>query len=160
MRSSSSFDLPKQLRFQIIGIQIHFAFGNFFIGGALKTKFANAQAIFRTNRWSKDATSHGTRFIKFTKSGRRIERRAGLIVGELRKALFRLFALVQQSAHRITREIFRQPGNRFPRPFAHTFSTRRCALVQACESFSKPDGVELIDRKDSDATLRAPWTTD
>jgi hypothetical protein len=150
----------KQNGFQIIRVGIHFAGGNFFVGGSLKTKFANAKAIFGAYGWSKHATSHGACFIELTKSGRRIKGRARLIVGEISKALFCLLSLVQQPISRITGEVLRQPGNRFPRPLPHAVGTFRRALSQIRKSFPEPGSIELIYGEDSNAALRATRTAD
>jgi hypothetical protein len=160
VRIRSFFECLNQGGFQIFRVGVHFACGNFLVGGALKTKLANAKAICRANWWPKNATSHGTRFIELTKSSFRIERWTRLIVRELSKALFRLLAFVQQAASWITGKIMRQPGNRFPSALPHASCTLRRALVQFRKSFSEADSIELIDGKHSDAALRASGTTD
>lgn len=160
MNAGSFLDFFEQRRFQIIRIRIHFARCNFLVGSAHKTKFTNAQTIFRAHGRSKDATSHGPRFIKFAESRRGIERRARLVVGELGKAFFCLFAFVQPATRWITGKIFRRPGNRLPSAFAHAQSTLRRGLLQLSESFTQADGVDLIYGEHSYATLRATWTAD
>src|ERR1700722_3524217 len=54
------FELFEQCRLQIVGIRIHLAGGNFLVGCAVETEFANSQSIFGTNRRPKNATSHRT----------------------------------------------------------------------------------------------------
>ena len=141
------------------GSGIHLARCNFFVGGALKTKFANTQPIFRAYWWSKDAASHGPCLVKLAKSGLWIERRAGLIIREISEPLFSLFAFVQQACDRIAREVIRQPGNRFPSALADVTGALRFASFQSGKSLSKSGSIELIDREHSDAALRASGTT-
>jgi len=158
-RARSFFQFLNQCGFQIFRVCIHFARRNFLVGGALKTKFANADAIFGTNWRPEDAASHGASFIELTKSSFRIERRARLIIGELSEAPFRLLAFVQQACIRIAREILRQAGNRVPSALPHASGALRGRLFQNSKSLPESFSVKLIDCKHSDAALRAPRTT-
>src|ERR1700722_16778629 len=90
------FELFQQCGFQIAGIRIHLAGGNFLIRCAVETEFAYSQSIFGTNRRPKTETSHRTAPVEFAISGCRIECRAGLIVCEVRKTSLRFVPFVQQ----------------------------------------------------------------
>src|SRR5207302_867590 len=67
------FDFFQQRRLQIVGVRLHLAGRNFLVRGSLKTKFAMAKTILRTDRGPKDAASHWTRFIQLAHSALRIE---------------------------------------------------------------------------------------
>src|ERR1700693_1575789 len=89
------FELFQQCGFQIAGIRIHLAGGNFLIRCAVETEFANSQSIFGANRRPKNATGHRTRPVEFAIAGCRIECRAGFIVCEVRKTSLRFVSFVQ-----------------------------------------------------------------
>src|ERR1700730_10683167 len=100
-------DFFQQYRLQVVGIGLHLACRNFLVGSALKTKFANAKTILRTDRGTEYAASHGTRFIQLAHSSFRIEHRARLVVGEIRKPLRRLVAFIENATRWIAGEIGR-----------------------------------------------------
>jgi hypothetical protein len=158
VRARSHFEFLNQSGFQVIRVRNHFARCNFFVGCALKAKLANAQSIFGANRGTKDATSHGTRFVELAKPSRWIECRARLIIREVSKASFRLFPAIQQPANRVSREILCQPGNRFPSALPRSCGSLRGALFQFREAFAEPERIELTYGKHANAALRTSGT--
>ncbi len=68
------------------GSGVHLAGGNLLIRCSVVAEFANSQAIFGADRRSKNATGHGTRFVKFAVSCFRVQRRARLVVRKISKA--------------------------------------------------------------------------
>jgi hypothetical protein len=124
----------EQTRFQVVGVGLHFAGGNFFVRRALKTELANSQSFFGPHRRTKHAASHGTGFVELASSRLRIERWTGLVIGEVGELSLRLFSLAQHAADRITRKIRRQPTNRVARTIAHLRGTLGGGLFQIGKS--------------------------
>jgi hypothetical protein len=154
MDASTFFDCFEQCRLQIVGVRLHLAGRDFFVGSSLKTKFTMAKPIFRTDRRTEDATSHGAGFIQLAHSALRIEHRARLIIGKGRKLLRRFLSFIQHSTHWISREVERQPRNRLAGTFAYACRTiGRCHLKSAKAS-PQASRVKLINGKHSNTTLR------
>ena len=122
-------ELPQQLGFEPLGIDRHFAGGNLLLGGAVIAKLADAEALLRAHGRPKNAAGHGTGKIQITKAGDGIERRTGLVIGEVFKTGFRLFRGVQQARYRITREVLDEPLDRSPRPLANGTGSFRIGLA-------------------------------
>ena len=97
-----------QTRFEIVGVGLHFAGGNFLIRRALKAEFANSQTIFGTNRRTENAARHGARFVELTETCLRIEHGAGLIVGKIGKLLISFFAFVEHARRGVARKLRRE----------------------------------------------------
>ena len=66
MLAGGLLKLLQQLRFASLGIDGHFAGFNLLLGGAVITEFADAEALLRTNRWSKDPAGHGAGLVQVT----------------------------------------------------------------------------------------------
>lgn len=74
--------------FEVFGIEVDFACGDLFFGCAVEAEFADAEAgvagiVLSTKGWTEDAAGHRARGVEVAEPGGRIERGAGLVVGEV-----------------------------------------------------------------------------
>jgi hypothetical protein len=152
--------LLQQLAFESLRINGHFAGFNLLLGGAVITELADAKALGRPNRWSKDAAGHGTGQVQVTEAGGGIQSRTRLVVGEVLKTGFSLFRRVQQAGYRVTGKARGEALDRFPRPLANGLRSFRLPAAKFLKSLLQTGRVELMDSEDADAALCAPGLAD
>ena len=75
--------LLQQLRFEAFGVDWHFTGSNLLLRGAVVAKLADAEALLCAHGRTKDAAGNGAGEIQVTKAGGGIERRTGLVIGEV-----------------------------------------------------------------------------
>jgi hypothetical protein len=158
--------LLEQLRFEAIGIDLHFAHGNLLIGCAVKTEFADAEtgafSIFAcgANGRTEDATSHGAMRVEIAGSGCGIERGTWFVVREVLELALGAFAFAEKSGRELAGKIARDSGDRFLRAAPNSSGAIGVRVREFGEAFTKASGVELIDGEGADAAWSATWVTD
>jgi hypothetical protein len=152
--------LLQQLRFASLRIDGHFAGFNLLLGGAVITEFADAEALLRANRWSKDAAGHWAGLVQVTEAGGGIERGTGFVVAKVLKAGFRFLRGVQQAGYGITGKAMGEALHRFPRPLAKRLGSLRFADDKLRKSLLQTGRVELIYGEDANAALCATRLAD
>jgi hypothetical protein len=85
----------------------------------------------------------------------RIERGAGLIVGEFGKVRFCFLAFIQDATSGIAGKVWSQPFNRFLCSGANAAGSFRIAYFKLSHPVSQARSIKLIDRERADAALRA-----
>lgn len=156
--SCCSLQLFNQRRFQIVWIGPDFAGYDFYVRCPVITQFACTQALLRRQRRAKDAASHGSCFVKIAGPCQRIEDRTSLVVGEFSEALFGFVAFIERSSHWIARKIFRQSSYRITRTLFDPLRPLPVLVFQVSQAFLQTKGIQLIDREDANAALRASRT--
>jgi hypothetical protein len=151
---SGTLALFDENRLQIVWIRRHFAISNLLLRSALKAKFARAQPILGPHRRSKDAASHGTRNIKITTAGFRIESRAGFVVRESLETLSRIVSFLQDACSGVSGKLRSQSGHGFASALPNAGGALRIEGLEDRQSTLQARNVELIDREHSCATLR------
>src|SRR5215469_18448181 len=82
LRRVCIFEFFQYLALEIVRIHLHPACGDLCLSSALKAKLADPQAAFREDGWPECAAGDRPRRVEVAHSGVRVERRAGLVVGE------------------------------------------------------------------------------
>lgn len=150
----------EQLGFEMIGINRHFAGGDFFVGCAVKAEFTHAEALFRANRRTKGAASHRAMCVEVTGSGLRIERGTRFVIGEVFEPALCAWSLVEDAGLAIAGEVVGNSLEGFAGSLANPSRASRIGNVEFREALAQSGGVELVDGEDADAALRAAGATD
>src|SRR5512146_775401 len=109
---------------KIVWIDRHFACSDFLFRGALKAEFTHAQTAFCPYGWPEGAACKGSRRVKIAEASRRVERRAGFVIGEILETSDRFRICKQLSGDRIAGVLGRQAPGAFARTFADAGGTR------------------------------------
>ena len=158
--ASCALEFGEQFRLEMIGIDRHFAGGDFFVGCALKAEFTNAEALFRTNRRTERAASHRAMRIEVAGSSFGVERGTRLVVGKVFEAALGARALIQNARFAIAGEIGGDAVKGFASAPAHASRAIGIRRLEFRKAFAQPSDIELVDGEDADTALRATGTTD
>ena len=160
-RAAGLLQFLQESGFQVVGVYIHLAGGNFGLARAVEAQLANAYGFGpAAHRRAKGAAGHRPVGVEVAAAGFRVERRTGFIVGEIREARFGGLAFGQLSGARVAWKIARDPGDGLAGAVANTQGALRIARFQPGQSSPQPERVELANGKRPDAALRAPQTAD
>lgn len=158
--AACALDFGKQLRLETIRVDRHFAGGNFGIGGALKAEFTNTKPVFRANRRTERAASHGAMRVEVAGSVFRIERRARLMVGEVLKLALGAGAFTENAGFAIAGKVVSNAVEGLASALANVTGASGIGDAEFSKALAEPRYVELADGEDADAALRAAGTTD
>ena len=158
--AACAVDFGKQLRLETIRVDRHFAGGNFGIGGALKAEFTNAESVFRANRRTERAASHGAMRVEVAGSGFRIERRARLMVGEVLKLALAAGAFTENAGFAIAGKVVSNAVEGLACALPNVTGASGVGDAEFSQALAEPRYIELVDGEDADAALRAAGTTD
>ena len=150
----------QQLGFKALGIDRHFTGGNLLFCGPVVAKLADAEALFGAHGRPENAAGHGAGKIQITKAGDGIERRTGLVIGEVFKAGFAFGRWIQQASRRVAGEILDEPGDRSPRPLANGTGAFRIGRTELLQPLLETGCIQLMDSENPHATWRATGLAD
>ena len=154
-----ALDFGKQLRLEMVGIDLHFAGGNFGVGCTLKAKLTDTESMFRVNRRTESAASHGAMRVEVAGSGFRIERGTRLVVSEVLELALRTWTLGEESCFAIPGKVGRNAVERLASTLANASGASGIGGAEFRKALAESCYVELVDGEDADAALRATGTT-
>jgi len=136
-------------------VRVQFGRQNLRFARAIEAQLADSDPLRRPDGRAKDPARHRPRRVQVARPSRRIQHGARLVVGEFGVCRMLFIELAGQS---ISGKAGPEPIDRFLRSLADSSRSRWIAFLKAYESASQPDGVQLSDRENSDAALRASRT--
>src|SRR4051794_41243534 len=129
------------MRFEIIGSGHQLALRDFFIRCTVITKLADTEAVFRTDRRTKDSASHRARRVQFALSCLRRQYGADFIVPKFFEALERRFISAQDSRLNISGESIQKPRQRLPRTLPYRPGSLGISAFKLSQSAPQPERI-------------------
>jgi hypothetical protein len=140
----------------LLGFGVDFGGGDFFRRGSDEAEFADSEAVFCAEGWTKDAAGHGAGGVEIAESGGGIEDGAGLVVG----VVFELGGtiLVDEAGNCVARKIGSKTGDGLPSAGSDGGGALWVGGVESGKAFAEAGSVELRDGENADAALGASWS--
>lgn len=130
------FKFLQQRRFEVVGIDFHFAGCDLLVGCAVKAELADAESFFGAHGRTESTTSDGPRSVEVTRTRRGVEDWAGFVVREICKTMFCIF--VQHAASGVAGELGRDACDRLTRPCSNPRSSLLVLLPQFLKTVPQP----------------------
>ncbi len=155
MHAGGLFGFGDERVFEVLGVALHFACGDLFLGRADEAEFADANSLFRADRRAEDAARHGAMSVQVAGAGGGVERRAGFVVTVVFEGGKGWFVVAENAGRMVAREVWGEAGKRVGNALAEAGGAFGIGAFQFGESGAEAGGVELSDLEDTDAALGA-----